>query len=409
MRRMLPSTVLSLIVIFIASFGDEIATMTFAFAQVDATSMAGISVLMASALLGGLGAGPLATFLLRRMRPHTVLALIFLLAGSTALGSAPVAQSPWVYVAAFLLGCLGTMFWSVLAVMIPQQCAEAELTTVNKIVHAVRNSGYIVGPMLAGVINVRCTVTTTLMVVSLIFFGALPFLHVVTRSRGRVVPTSDTTTSEVERLSSAAPISRLRAFFQLPRVLMTIIPLIVTICTTSTFNVAFIHLLLVERRWSEDMYGAVASALSLGLVVGPLALASRAEKYGVASMSCTSAAIIGLCLVGAGVSQAPLWLCIILFILGSANGVQNTLMSTFVMKVVPASQRVVMMPLYMAIVQASVLAGFLIGGVVPIHWARFLLMVAGGVAAIAGMLGAIWNVVADKTERCEPTSVIPGP
>lgn len=391
MNKVFSTSVLGLVAIFIASFGDEVASVTFAFAQVDAHSMRGVSVLMSSALIGGLVAGPASIYLLNKFTPRRILLFVFILAGIAVFASASFTQDYWMYMASFVLGSLGSMFWSVLSVIIPGSFDEASLTDVNKVVHSIRNSGYILGPVLAGLLNANCSVYTSLIIIGMIFLCAAPFAHTVFRKKSSGAPATVDSVANSEKPANTVVFPDVRSFFRLKQMRITLWPLIITICTTSTFNVAFIHMLLVDLQYSEAAYGYLISALSFGLVIGPIALASMVQKCGIGFGACVCAAIIGLCLVLVGVHQAPVWLFAVLLVLGLANGIQNTLMSTFVMKAVPEHKRNEWMPTYMFIVQSSVLAGFIIGGLVPAQHAKLLLVVAGGIASIAGLIGAMGN------------------
>lgn len=386
MNKIFLTPLMGLAAIFIASFGDEVASVTFAFAQVDVQSMGGVSLLLSSALIGGLASGPIATYLLNRFHAQKILLFVFIFAGIVVLLSASYPKDVGMYLASFILGCLGNLFWSVLSVIIPQRFEESSLMDVNKVVHSVRNSGYILGPILAGLLNAKYGVHTALIIVGTIFLFAAPFTRLVLSKKNEGKET-------FPQGHSIAPwtFPEVWEFFRLRGMKTTLLPLVITICTTSTFNVAFIHLFLVDLQYNEAAYGILASAVSFGLVLGPLWLTHFAQKNGLGFGACVCATIIGLCLVSIGIYQKPAWLFCVLLLLGLANGVQNTLMATFVMKAVPEEKRKVWMPMYLFIVQAAVLAGFMIGGQVPVEHARLLLIVAGGVASIAGLVGAIGN------------------
>lgn len=400
MRTVLSTSLLGLVVIFVASFGDEVASVTFSFAKVNALSMTGVSVLMSCTLLGALTAGPVAMIALQRFRPHGILQTIFLMASGIVFASAYFAQTVIVYVVAFLLGGIGAIFWSVVSVMIPERFAADSLTDANKVIHAIRNAGYIVGPVVAGLLSAGVGVPVALVSVGALFLLAAPCTRVVLSDRfGETCAgqSADRTDGD-QRVTTRW--AQIRAFFRLHRMTLTLVPLMVTIATTSTFNVAFIHILLVEHQYSEATYGCIVAALSVGLVLGPLVLASRIERWGTAVGACASASVIGACVVLAALYQHPVWLFMVLLVLGLANGVQNTLMATFVMTIVPEAQRKMMMPLYIWIVQASVLVGFVVGGQVPIHYAQQLLLISGGLATLTGTLGAVGNGLADRARPC---------
>lgn len=118
---------------------------------------------------------------------------------------------------------------------------------------------------------------------------------------------------------------------------------------------------------------------------------AKTKHIGINRVPCICASIIGGCLVLVGTYQSVIWLFSVLFILGIANGLQNTFMATFMMKVIPASKRQVLMPIYMMIVQVSVLFGFFIAGLFPVKYSSTLLIVAGSCAFLAGIFGYCLN------------------
>lgn len=180
-------------------------------------------------------------------------------------------------------------------------------------------------------------------------------------------------------------------FFSLPNVKPTLITLTITICTTSTFNVCFINLLLVKLHYTKTIYGIIVSAISVGLVFGPLVIANKIKKIGVSKVPCLCASIIGVCLSLAGSYQGYIWLYCVLLLLGIANGLQNTFMSTFIMMVVPSDKRKFLMPIYLMVIQISVLIGFILAGFIPTDYADWLLIIAGVIAFLAGLVGYLKN------------------
>ncbi len=78
-------------------------------------------------------------------------------------------------------------------------------------------------------------------------------------------------------------------------------------------------------------------------------------------------------------------------VIGIANGVQNTLMSTFIMQRVDPESRPFQMPAYVFILQCTVFAGFIGAAFIDVTAAGTALVISGVTAIIAGVVGALAN------------------
>lgn len=386
-----------LVTVFIASFGDEMAVFTFLFAKVNSFSMVSTSLLMSCELLGGLSASPISMMLLHKLKITTILKLIFLIPILLLVISAKYQTSLIFYISSFILGATIGIFWSVVSVLIPSNFTKERLIDINKIVQSIRNLGYCIVPFLAGLVNSIIGIQNTLLIVIFIFILAIPCsLFFLNRPIFSKYSANKNFIASEQHLEKMTFLPKIISFFSLPKMKITLLPLIVTICTTSTFNVAFMYLLLVHRHYPNSLYGIIVSAISLGLVLGPILFSTFAKKAGVGFGACCAATIIGLCVCLSGVNQSVAWLYIILFVLGMANGIQNTLMATLVMQTVPKKERRKLMPTYMFIIQFSVLSGFILAGQIHAQYAQQLLIVSGLIACSFGIVGAIGNLIADK-------------
>ncbi len=141
--------------------------------------------------------------------------------------------------------------------------------------------------------------------------------------------------------------------------------------------------------------------LSLGLVVGPLCFSSLFHHFGNAAGASLAAATIGFAIFCFSLTNFTWLMMLSFFILGSANGVQNALMASFMMKAIPKEQRNSQMPAYIFIIQTSVCIGFIGAGFVHVHHTQITLLVIGVTTMIAGILGCVLNSTVQKkrTER----------
>ena len=387
------ASVVSLLVIFVASFGDEVAAITFSFSKVDQTSMLQLSLLMTCPMLGGLLSTPLSIFLLNWLRPKKMLALVLTACGLVCLLAVLVPFEFLDYVACFTLGALGTMFWSALNVEIANRFAEDELWRINQLSQSIRNAGYILAPMIAGFVSGKLTGDITLIGVAVVFLLSVIAIPGLFGPRPELMEFQP-------QASKGMHTPRVAEFLRLPRMTTTMLPLSVTILTTSVFNVAFIHHLLVDNGMSKIDYGFIVSGISIGLVLGPF-LMRPFKQNDHATTACLAASVIGICVALAGVFLTITPLFITLVILGVANSIQNVSMSTLTMKLIPKDRRGVLMPTYISLIQASVLSGFLIAGVIPTRYSAAVLLGGGAIAMLAGLLGAVLN---SQTKVAKPCS-----
>lgn len=84
------------------------------------------------------------------------------------------------------------------------------------------------------------------------------------------------------------------------------------------------------------------------------------------------------------------------FIRGSANGVQNALMASFMMKAIRKEQRNNQMPAYIFIIQTAVCIGFISAGFVKVHHTQYTLLIISIATMITGILGFIVNRALQK-------------
>ncbi len=138
--------------------------------------------------------------------------------------------------------------------------------------------------------------------------------------------------------------------------------------------------------------------LSLGLVVGPLCFSSLFHRFGNAAGASLAAAIIGFAIFCFSLTHIVWLMMLSFFILGGANGVQNALMASFMMKAIQKEHRNNQMPAYIFIIQTAVCLGFLGAGFVKVHHTQSTLFIIGIATMIAGILGFILNSAVQKKE-----------
>ncbi|WP_254493850.1 MFS transporter [Bartonella sp. B1099] len=378
------------LVLGLSSFADETAQVTFALHLAEST--ASISMLLFAGLMGGICAGPIAPRLLHHFQPvHTV--TVVLLFEALFIATAAIANQFWAYIAlSFALGCAGSLFWSSILVAVPDFAKnEQQLDYINRIIQTVRNLGYIAGPLLGGVLYGLSNGQKGLFALSIMVLCAALITTCCFKSLKMYVPTTNVSQQNKKGLD-------LPGLLRKKKVVYALMPLIITIILTSALNVLSIVRIRTELAFSAQTYGIISSMISLGLVVGPLCFSSLFHRFGNAAGASLAAATIGFAIFCFSLTSFAWLMMLSFFILGSANGVQNALMASFMMKAIRKEQRNNQMPAYIFIIQTAVCIGFISAGFVKVHHTQHTLFIIGIATMITGILGFIVNRTLQKKE-----------
>nr|WP_275064706.1 MFS transporter [Bartonella sp. AU55XJBT] len=378
------------LVLSLSSFADETAQVTFALHLAEST--ASISMLLFAGLIGGICAGPIAPRLLHRFQPaHTV--TVVLLFEALFIATAAIANQFWFYIAlSFALGCAGSIFWSAILVAVPELANnDQQLDRINRVIQTVRNLGYIAGPLLGGMLYGLSNGQKGLFVLSIMVLCTALITIVCFKSLKMHVPTTSTTQQSKKGLD-------LTGLLRKKKVVYALAPLTLTIILTSALNVLSIVRIRTELSFSAQTYGMISSMISLGLVVGPLCFSSLFHRFGNAAGASLAAATIGFAIFCFSLTNFTWFMMFSFFILGSANGVQNALMASFMMKAIPKEQRNSQMPAYIFIIQTAVCIGFISAGFVKVHHTQYTLLIISIATMITGILGFIVNIALYKKE-----------
>ncbi|MDG9703275.1 MFS transporter [Streptomyces sp. DH37] len=382
------TALLACVALLLGSFGDEMAQVTFALSLTEDPSLAVMSALLASGLAGGVAASPCAPALLTRIGVRGLIVAVFTMESLVIVAAGLLDAFAGYALAAFVLGFLGSLLWSAVMVLLPSLARrEADLGRMNRAVQTVRNLGYVVGPALGGVLYAKAQGVAALWGIGVVMLLAAATAGSTLRrmaADGADVPAAG-------RSRGGRAVLSLPGLLRLPGMTRAVSPLVVTVLTTSMLNVVLILFVREELGYGADDYGLVVSTLSIGLVLGPLALAKPCARFGEPAGAALSAAVIGAALIAMSAGAGLWWLVAAALVAGCANGVQNTLMSTYVMAVVPADRREQYMPAYVLILQSSVLVGFLTAGLFQVRHSGAVLFACGCAAAAAGVTGALLN------------------
>ncbi|AOJ79266.1 MFS transporter [Burkholderia savannae] len=369
------------------SFADEAAQVTFALRLADNTSS--VSILLAAGLIGGILSGPIAPMILRRIGPRKTIPAVFLLQ-SVLIAAASLANQFWSYVVVSMaLGSTGSLQWAAIMVAIPSYTNnERHIDRVNRITQSVRNMGYVGGPALGGLLYGIAQRSRGLLLLALLVLVAAP----VTALCFKMLDSSSQKSDRAPTQEKQKGRLDLPDLFRTAGVIRAVAPLLMTVVLTSTLNVLLIFRIRTELQFSAEIYGFVISALSVGLIVGPVVFSGMLARFGDAAGASIAASIIGFGILWLALSDAAWIIMCATFLIGSANGIQNTLTASFMMKAIDPQRRVNLMPAYIFCIQTSVFLGFLSAGMISTAHVSTALVAVGIATAIIGACGFAWNV-----------------
>jgi MFS family permease len=369
------------------SFADEAAQVTFALRLADHTSS--VSILLAAGLIGGILSGPVAPTILQRIGPHKTIPAVFLLQ-SVLIAVASLANQLWSYVAVSMaLGCTGSLLWAAIMVAIPIYTNdERRFDRINRVTQSVRNMGYVGGPALGGLLYSIADHSRGLLLLASLVLLAAPVTAICFKTLDVFIQKSGQT---------PAP-KKLRGRFGLPDLVRTagvpraVAPLLMTVMLTSTLNVLLIFRVRTELQLSAEIYGFIISSLSVGLILGPVVFSGILARFGDAAAASIAASIIGFGILWLALTDTAWIIICATFLIGAANGIQNALTTSFMMKAIDPRRRVSLMPAYVFCIQTSVFLGFLSAGMISTAHVSEALMAVGVATAIIGASGFALNV-----------------
>ncbi|WP_074381373.1 MFS transporter [Bartonella doshiae] len=377
-------------VLSLSSFADETAQVTFALHLAENT--ASISMLLFAGLMGAICSGPIAPYLLHWLSASRTVPVV-LLFEAIFIATAAITNQFWIYIAiSFALGCAGSLFWSAILVSVPEFAkTDQQLDRINRIIQTVRNLGYIAGPLLGGVLYGISNGQSGLFALSIMVL-CTTFITTFCFKSLKIHAQETNTSKQTKKGLDLAGLLRKK------NIVYALAPLIITIILTSALNVLSIVRIRTELNLSAEIYGVITSAISLGLVVGPLCFSNFFHRFGNATGASLAATIIGFSIFCFSLTHIVWLMMLSFFILGAANGVQNALMASFMMKAIQKEYRNNQMPAYIFIIQTSVCIGFIGAGFVRVHHTQNTLLVIGIITIITGTLGFILNSIMQKKE-----------
>ncbi|WP_086558936.1 MFS transporter [Streptomyces africanus] len=406
LRQGRAATLLVIAALLVSTVGDEVAMVALALRGAERTGLTSVvSAQMLAGLVPGIALGGPIGRIVDRFRADAVLGVTLALECLIAAAAAAVADGAVLLIATMLLlGALGAVAQTCVMALVPQlfPASDAQLR-VNSLMESVRNAGYIVGPLLVGLLTAHGGTGLALAVDAGTFAFALLAVPVISRwlvmaarDRARTGGVSDAAEAGTNEEVTGVPqtpgktagglrvgLALLWAGAQRRTTLATIV---VTVAATSVVNV-LLPFFAGEIPGGTAFYGVLLATWSVGLVLGPFALRGRLGRRPTAVIAVGAAAIVGLSyLVTGAYPVVPLMLAAFLCG-GMANAVQNVALRTYVMADCPQDVRGRVGAAYGATLQSSVAVGFALAGLAPADWARWGILAGGGVAFLAGSIG----------------------
>jgi MFS family permease len=409
--------------LLVSTVGDEVAMVALALRGADRTGLTSVvSAQMLAGLVPGIALGGPIGRIVDRFRADAVLGVTLALECLVAAAAAAVADGAVLLIATMLLlGALGAVAQTCVMALVPElfPASDAQLR-VNSLMESVRNAGYIVGPLLVGLLTAHGGTGLALAVDAGTFAFALLAVPVISRwlvmaARDRT-QTADAPDAVTDEPGTDGPrtagktagglrvgLALLWAGAQRRTTLATIA---VTVAATSVVNV-LLPFFADEIPGGTAVYGVLLATWSVGLVLGPFALRGRLGRRPTAVVAVGAAAVIGLSyLVTGAYPVVPLMLAAFLCG-GMANAVQNVALRTYVMADCPPDVRGRVGAAYGATLQSSVAVGFALAGLVPAGWARWGILAGGSVAFLAGSIG--WLRTRAPAPSAAPAEDVPVP
>lgn len=361
---------------------DEVTQIMLVVPQSDSASLHGVALILLFAMIGGIAVGPVASRLIALLGAKNSLALALGIQ-AVAVAMAPSSgTSPLSILVAAILGASGAFFWSSLLTTLPEIFEEEKLERVNSFAQTARNVGYIAGPALGGIvasIPSGFTLLYGLAAVSALSSLLLLLRYGTTRTKGDRVERTPT--------RNGSFLYGARYLFHDRTLRIALVPFLIAVASTVVLNVCLIFVVTGDMGLTYASYGALVAVLSIGLVLGPLMVPYLVRKYAAPMVALASALVIGAMLIAIGIMDSAWAIVPVLVLGGLANGVLNAAMSGLVLRRLGSRGAAGVMPAYVSLIQACVLAGYLSVTFLPASASRTSLILGGAIACLTTLLG----------------------
>lgn len=373
----------AVIVLALGSFADEAMLVSFALI-LSAGNLENLTLLYALSMIGGLCASRMGAYVLPKFSEKTLLPIIFALQGLVIFAFYFIDGALGILTLSFLLGFLGALLWVVFLSVLPHYFAQ-NLATANKLTQTIKNVGFVFAPALTGLVFGIIGKNLIFILSAISLICALLLLSI------RSSNTNHQTVNENSH--DQAPIAYV-AFIKHWAIKRILSLFAITIALTSALNILIIPYVNHQLKLSPFIYGLTLSMMSAGLLISPVLLSGLFARLGRVSGAYLAASVMGLGMLGfavASVFDGNAVVAVLLIsglLIGVGNGVQNTLMSEFMLNFCGEYSKQ-LMPHYVLCLQVCVLVGFLMtfgiqgAGVLQALW------LFGAIVLLCGLVG-VW-------------------
>lgn len=377
---------IAILVLALGSFADEAMLVTFALSLANGDPKH-LTLLYALSMIGGMVASRSGALILPKINERIVLPMIFILQAFCILVFYFVDAIAFaILILSFGLGYLGSLLWTVFLAVLPHYFAD-NISLANKITQTIKNAGFVFAPSLTGLSFGILGKNLMVVLVGISIFCALLLLWAKNTH-------SNTQNNTVE--PSKYHTITYRDFIKHPTMRRVLFLFTITIALTSALNILIIPYINHQLNLSPFIYGTTLSMMSLGLLISPMALSDFFKKVGQVAGAYWGASCMGIGMLGFAVANwmTGIYIVLVLFIsgflIGVGNGIQNTLMSEFMLQFCGQHSKQ-LMPHYVLSLQACVLVGFGLTFFVPAVYILPSLFVFGVIVFLCGVLGACYH------------------
>jgi MFS family permease len=365
----------------LSSFGDELAIVALALRVESLTGSAGMVALLfiVSALPHVLFA-PFSGWLTDRRETVQTLRWCALIQAVVAAALAFAVGLPLVFLLAFALGALASVTGPSVFALVPLLDEEGDTSRTNAKIEIAKYAGWILGPLVAGVVAHNNGTAAPLLI------DSVTFLVLAIGTLGMSIRRMPVPADEAEQDGARAGF----AYVASDRLLLLVfIAMAGIVLFAATDNVAEVFFAKDTLNQPSVGYGVLASTWMAGMVIG--ALIARRIPAERAPMWIFGGAVAGGAALVAGAASAALVPAAALFVIsGAGNGIENVAARTLVHGRVPSALHGRVFAAYMGLVSSTQIIATALGGALVVGVGGQQALVIGGLGSLAvGVLGLI--------------------
>ena len=381
----------------LSSFGDELAIVALALRVEDLTGSAGMVALLfiVSALPHVLFA-PVSGWLTDRRETVQTLRWCSLAQAVVATALAFAVGLPLVFVLAFMLGALASVTGPSVFALVPLLDEDGDTSNTNAKIEIAKYTGWILGPLVAGLVAHSSGTAAPLLV------DALTFLVLALGTLGMSVRRLPVTSEEAGGDGARAGF----AYVANDRLLLLMfIAMAGIVLFAATDNVAEVFFASDTLNQPAIGYGVLASTWTIGMVIGAL-LARRADSRRAPIWIFGAAILGGGALVIGALSAALIPAATLFIVAGLGNGIENVAARTLIHGRVPSALHGRVFAAYMGLVSSTQIIATALGGALVVGVGGKQALIIGGLGSLAvGALGLMVLAFVQASVGDEPPVV----